>query len=236
MYMISNKWRSPKDMINEQTKNKIQKIVNVFESGNPDGDYSCISLYEDGPKGIKQITYGKSQTTEWGNLPKLIQLYIKNNGKLASEFTKYTDTLGRISLVDDKVFISLLKEASKDPIMRESQDSFFDTHYWQPAKAWFDKNGFKLNLSMLVIYDSFIHSGSILKFLRNRFTEKVPVNGGDEKAWIEQYTSARLNWLKNHSNPILRKTTYRVCDFLVAMDKNNWDLEQEFSANGTKIT
>jgi chitosanase len=218
-----------------EIKDKIQKIVNVFESGKPDGDYSCISLYEDGPKGIKQITYGKSQTTEWGNLPKLIQLYIKSGGKFASQFTKYADTLGRISLVNDKTFISLLKEASEDPVMKESQDSFFDTHYWQPAKAWFDKNGFKLNLSMLVIYDSFIHSGSILKFLRNRFTEKVPADGGDEKAWIEQYTSARLNWLKNHSNPILRKTTYRVSDFLMAISKDNWDLEKEFSANGTKI-
>lgn len=219
-----------------EIKNKIQKIVNVFESGTPNGDYGCISLYEDGPNGIKQITYGKSQTTEWGNLSQLIKLYISFNGKFANEFIKYVDTIGRTSLVNDKNFISLLKEASKDQIMKESQDSFFDTHYWEPALKWFNKNEFKLNLSMLVIYDSFIHSGSILKFLRERFSEKVPINGGDEKAWIEQYCSARLNWLKNHSNPILRKTTYRVCDFLVAADKNNWDLEQEFSANGTKIS
>ncbi len=233
--MTLKKWRSDKNMINEQTKNKIQKIVNVFESGKPDGDYSCISLYEDGPNSIKQITYGKSQTTEWGNLPKLIKLYIENNGQYANEFIKYDDLLGRTSLVNNKDFISLLKESSKDPVMKRTQDSFFDIHYWEPAKAWFDKNGFKLNLSMLVIYDSFIHSGSILKFLRNRFTEKVPADGGNEKAWIEQYTSARLNWLKNHSNPILRKTTYRVCDFLMAMDKNNWNLDQEFLANGQKI-
>ena len=224
-----------KDM-ESKIKNKIQKIVNVFESGTPDGDYGCISLYEDGPNGIKQVTYGKSQTTEWGNLPELIKLYINNNGEFASEFNKFTDALGRTSLVANKSFISLLKAASKDPIMKESQDSFFDTHYWQPAKAWFDKNGFKSNLSMLVIYDSFIHSGSILKFLRQRFTETVPVNGGSEKAWIEQYCQARLSWLNNHSNPILRKTNYRVVDFIRAMEKNDWDLNQEFLANGTKIS
>jgi chitosanase len=223
-------------MITDQTKNKIQKIVNVFESGKPDGDYGCISLYEDGPNGIKQITYGKSQTTEWGNLRSLVEMYIKNSGQYALHFVEYVaGDLGRVSLVNDKNFISLLKQSSLDPIMRTTQDAFFDKHYWQPAKAWFDKNGFKLNLSMLVIYDSFIHSGSILKFLRNKFTEKVPVNGGDEKAWIEQYTNARLNWLKNHSNPILRKTIYRVNDFLTAMQKNDWNLEQEFSANGQKI-
>jgi chitosanase len=221
-----------KDM---EIKNKIQKIVNVFESGTPDGDYGCISLYEDGPNGIKQVTYGKSQTTEWGNLSQLVKLYINNNGKFSDQLIKYSDTIGRTSLVNDKNFISILKEASKDPIMRESQDSFFDTHYWEPAKKWFDKNGFKSNLAMLVIYDSFIHSGSILKFLRERFTEKVPVNGGDEKAWIEQYCQTRLSWLNNHSNPILRKTNYRVVDFIRAMEKNDWDLSQEFLANGTKI-
>jgi chitosanase len=220
-----------------EIKTKIQKIVNVFESGTPDGDYGCISLYEDGPNGIKQITYGKSQTTEWGNLPSLIKLYIENSGKLSLHFVEYVaGDLGRVSLVNDKSFISLLKEASKDPIMRESQDSFFDTHYWEPAKKWFDKNGFKSNLSMLVIYDSFIHSGSILKFLRERFSEKVPVNGGNEQDWILAYCKARLNWLKNHSNPILRKTTYRVNDFLTAIEKEDWDLSETFVANGTKIS
>ena len=218
-----------------EIKNKIQKIVNVFESGTPNGDYGCISLYEDGPNGIKQVTYGKSQTTEWGNLSQLVKLYINNNGKFSDQLIKYSDTIGRTSLVNDKNFISILKEASKDPIMRESQDSFFDTHYWEPAKKWFDKNGFKSNLAMLVIYDSFIHSGSILKFLRERFAEKVPVNGGDEKAWIEQYCQTSLSWLNNHSNPILRKTNYRVVDFIRAMEKNDWDLGQEFLANGTKI-
>jgi chitosanase len=218
-------------------KIKIQKIVNVFESGTPNGDYGCISLYEDGPNGIKQITYGKSQTTEWGNLPDLLRTYIKNNGKLALHFVEYVSgNLGRVSLVNDKDFISLLKEASSDPIMRVSQDEFFDKHYWEPAKAWYEKNGFKTNLAMLVVYDSFIHSGSVLKFLREKFAEKVPVNGGDEKNWIKSYTTARLEWLTMHSNPILRKTTYRVKDFLKAMEQDNWDLSQTFSANGTKIS
>jgi chitosanase len=217
-------------------KNKIQKIVNVFESGTPDGDYGCISLYEDGPNGIKQITYGKSQTTEWGNLPDLLRTYIKNSGKLSLNFMEYVaGDLGRVSLVNNKTFISLLKEASSDPIMRTSQDEFFDKHYWEPAKAWFDKNGFKTNLAMLVVYDSFIHSGSVLKFLREKFSEKVPVNGGNEQNWITEYCKARHTWLSNHSNPILRKTIYRVDNFLTAIKEENWDISKTFIANGTKI-
>jgi chitosanase len=216
-------------------KNKIQKIVNVFESGAPDGDYGCISLYEDGPNGIKQVTYGKSQTTEWGNLRDLVKMYIDNDGQYSDVLRAYLDDIGHSSLVSDKNFIHILKQASKDEVMRQTQDAFFDKHYWEPAKAWFDKNQFKTNLAMLVIYDSFIHSGSILKFLREKFSEKVPVNGGDEKKWIESYCQARLNWLENHSNPILRKTVYRVKNFLTAIEQENWDLSETFIANGQKI-
>lgn len=221
--------------MSNEIKNKIQKIVNVFESGSPEGDYGCISLYEDGPNGIRQITYGKSQTTEWGNLNALINLYIKNEGDIAEKFEPYKDKIGLRSFVSDKAFIALLKEASKDPIMQKTQDQFFDIHYWEPAKTWFTKNGFKLNLSMLVIYDSFIHSGSILKFLRNRFSEVTPALGGDEKEWIKAYVQVRHDWLKGHSNKILTKTIYRTQNFLDAIKKDDWDLSQVFVANGTKV-
>jgi chitosanase len=221
--------------MSNEIKNKIQKIVNVFESGSPEGDYGCISLYEDGPNGIRQITYGKSQTTEWGNLNALINLYIKNEGDIAEKFEPYKDKIGLRSFVSDKTFIALLKEAAKDPIMQKTQDQFFDIHYWEPAKTWFTKNGFKLNLSMLVIYDSFIHSGSILKFLRNRFSEVTPALGGDEKEWIKAYVQVRHDWLKGHSNKILTKTIYRTQNFLDAIKKDDWDLSQVFVANGTKV-
>ena len=222
--------------MNDLIKNKIQKIVNVFESGKPEGDYGCISLYEDGPNGIKQITYGKSQTTEWGNLASLIKLYIAHEGEFAENFEPYVNNIGFKSFVSDKDFIHLLKRASEDPIMRKTQDEFFDVHYWGPALNWFNKNEFKLNLSMLVIYDSFIHSGSILKFLRNKFDESVPVNGGNEKKWILEYVKARHQWLKNHSVKILNKTIYRTQDFQNAISSENWDLSKEFVANGTKIS
>lgn len=217
-------------------KTKIEQIVNYFESGSKNGDYSCISLYEDGPNQMKQITYGKSQTTEWGNLRDLIEMYINNGGEHASFFASYVSTIGVNSLVVNRNFITLLKRASQDPIMHSTQDEFFDKHYWQPAKTWYEKNGFKTNLAMLVIYDSFIHSGSILKFLRDKFSERVPANGGDEQRWIFEYCTARFKWLDNHSNPILRKTVYRVDNFLTAIKESNWDLSRTFVANGEEIS
>jgi chitosanase len=217
-------------------KTKIQQIVNSFESGSKEGDYGCISLYEDGPNKIKQITYGKSQTTEWGNLRDLIKMYIDNNGKYAYFFLRYVDGIGVKSLVNDSDFILFLRKAAQDPIMHTTQDAFFDKHYWNPAMKWCDENKFILNLSKLVIYDSFIQSGSILKFLRNKFAEKIPLNGGDEKKWIFDYCEARLNWLQNHENPDVRKSSYRVKNLITAIKGENWDLSKNFLANGEEIS
>jgi chitosanase len=44
----------------------IERIINTAETGRPEGNYATISLYADGPHDIKQITYGRAQTTEYG--------------------------------------------------------------------------------------------------------------------------------------------------------------------------
>ena len=139
-------------------------------------------------------------------------------------------------MVNDANLLSLLKGSGLDPVMQESQDEFFDEHYWKPAVKWFELNKFTLPLSMLVIYDSFIHSGSILTFLRNKFSASIPSKGGDEKEWITSYLNVRHEWLKNHSNPILRKTIYRTRDMLAAVEKGNWDLKQVYHCNGENIS
>jgi chitosanase len=223
-------------------KKKIIKVVNVFETGTIDGNYADISIYVDGPKGpdgkqIKQITYGRSQTTEFGVLKILIDQYIANNGQYANQFKSYASKIGKQpSLHNDANFKKLLRDAGKlDPIMRNTQDSFFDQLYYQPALSWFTSMKFTLPLSMLVIYDSFIHSGTILAFLRERFPASVPKNGGDEKTWIKQYVAVRHTWLANHSNKILRNTVYRPICFENAIAQNNWDLAKPIIANGTTV-
>ena len=223
-------------MITNEIKTKIQKILNAIETGKPDGDYANISLYDDGPNHIKQITYGKSQTTEWGNLSKLIDLYILKKGKHAEQFRPYQDKIGRITLVHDQFLLTILKLAGSDPIMIEAQDEFFDEHYWQPAKEWFDEKKFTLPFSMLVIYDSFIQSGSMLKFLRNKFPETTPVNGGDEKIWIQQYVKVRHDWLSNHSQQILVNSSYRTRNLLQGLKEENWMLDKTFIANDCNIS
>ncbi len=69
-------------MITETHKYLIQKVINVFETGTPEGKYDMLVVYPDGKGGSRQITYGRSQTTEQGNLSQL--LIVRNVSKTKS--------------------------------------------------------------------------------------------------------------------------------------------------------
>jgi chitosanase len=219
-------------------KRVIEQTVNVFETASVKGNYAAIALLDDGPKGQKQVTYGRSQTTEFGKLRELLELYIAKNGTFSEQFRPYLHKIGTESLVHDQYFIDTLVQAGKhDRRMQETQDEFFDERYFKPALQWAISNGFEKPLSMLVIYDSFIHSGSILAFLRKRFPEAPPIKGGSERAWISAYVGVRAEWLTTHSNPILRKTVYRTKCMQNQIAKSNWDLDiLPIETQGLKIT
>jgi len=120
--------------------------------------------------------------------------------------------------------------------MRSTQDEFFDLAYYNPAYEFFTRNGFELPLSMLVIYDSYIHSGGVLTSLRKRFGEYPPAKGGNEKKWITSYVDVRHQWLKYHTNPILRRTIYRTQCFKDQIAEDNWMLDKlPINANGVEV-
>lgn len=228
-------------MITIAQKAKILAIINVFETGKVEGNYASVSRYNDGPlykgKKLRQVTYGRSQTTEYGNLKSLLSSYITAKGQYAKEIEPYLSKFGKKPsvLVMDKDFLSWLRKAGKDPIMISTQDEFFDSLYFQPAKHFFEGEGFTLPLSLLVIYDSYIHSGGILTKLRNQFPERTPRKGGDEKAWITAYVNARHDWLTHHGNLLLRKTNYRTQCFLNQFKDNNWKLDKVVIANKVRV-
>ncbi len=224
-------------------KKKIEQVVNVFETGKKEGDYSQVSVFADysDPETrtrIRQVTFGRSQTTEFGHLKDLIREYIDNHGKYANDFLPFMSQIGKKPSLESKPeFRELLKKAGReDPVMRFSQDKFFDGKYYQPAFNWFSTNGFTQPLSLLIVYDSYIHSGCMLAFLRKRFPTPTPVNGGDEKEWMGNYVNARHDWLTNHSDKILRNTNYRTNCFKEQMRNNNWDLSRSINAHDIIIT
>ncbi len=159
-------------------------------------------------------------------------------GLFSQQLRPYAGKLGSTPLTDDANFKNLLRKAGReDPSMRKTQDSFFDRVYYRPAMKWADTQGFSLPLSALVIYDSFIHSGSIIWVIRNRFPESPPSAGGNEKAWTKAYVNARHKWLGSHHRPPVRNTIYRTQCFKNEIQRGNWDLSQlPINANGIRVT
>nr|ABL74514.1 hypothetical protein [Citrobacter gillenii] len=218
-------------------KSLCERVLNAFETGSAEGDYSAIAIFHDGPHGIRQITYGRSQTTEYSKLQDLVTRYVNANGRFSADLAPFVPKIGNIALVDNEPFKDLLRRAGRDdPIMKSVQDRFFDERYYLPALKWAQDFGFKDALSLLVIYDSFVHSGTILTFLRAQFREVPPASGGDEHTWISQYVEVRNSWLANHSNPELHPTVYRTKCLRFEIDRGNWDLSQvPINANGILV-
>lgn len=223
--------------ITDKQKKTIEQIINCFETGAPQGRYGQVSIMADGPRGARQITYGRSQTTEYGKLPMLILDYVCAGGLYSSKFKPYVDKIGKIPLVNDVDFKTLLKQAGEmDFVMCQVQDRFFDKQYYKPALRWSEERGFKLPLSLLVVYDSFIHSGSVLDFLRKRFKEMPPSSNGDEHAWIKAYVQTRKIWLMKHPDQLLRNTVYRMDCIEREIMRNNWELLMlPIVANGATV-
>ncbi len=223
-------------------KTKIEEVVNAFETDSVTGNYAGLvknrDYYDPITKTtIVQISYGRSQTTEFGNLKNLVQDYVDAQGMYAVQLKPYLGKIGnKPSLSTNAIFcMALIDAGKKDTIMRICQDSFFDKKYYEPAFSWFTENGFTTNLSLLVIYDSWIQSGQILHFLTQKFLTKTPIMNGDEKEWIINYVEVRQNWLAASSNILLRNTVYRTECFHQQILNGNWNLKQKIMANAVIV-
>jgi chitosanase len=214
----------------------VERVVNAFETGNADGDYAAISIYSDGPHDIRQITYGRSQTTEFGNLRQLVHDYAAARGRYSESLARYANAVGSRPLADDREFRSLLRAAGADPVMRSLQDQLFERGYYVPALQWARDHGLTLPLSALVVYDSFIQSGSMLWVIRESFPETLPVDGGGERTWLAAYVTARERFLATHRRQVVRTTVYRTRCLLREIERGNWHLNLlPIEANGVLV-
>ena len=212
----------------------IRRVLSVAETDLPEWDPGQTYVYPDGNDGRKQVTVSIGFTADGGNLRKMLDLYVDNVGVFAVQFLPWITALKAGEPCTDKEFRDLVRSAANDPKFAQIQQQAFDDLYLGPAFAWGKDHGFALPLSYLVIADSFLHSGSVSSSLRNKFAEKVPQDGGEEKAWTKAYLLTRRNWLANHSRDILHATIYRCDCYLKEVDKDNWDLNEEpLVMNGT---
>jgi chitosanase len=206
-------------------------MLNAFENddASPEANYSAIYIYHDGNNHRRQITLGRGFTADGGNLKKVIDRYTQKGGALAAQFADH-----QALLPDDTELLSLIHRAAGEQSMRDAQDEIFAEVYLQPAFDWAASHGFELPLSVAVIADSYLHSGGMLKFLMDRFPDKKPIDGGDEKVWMAEYVRTRHAWLLSKGKP-LSNTVYRPEFFLTQMDAGNWNFNPPLIANGTNI-
>lgn len=212
-------------MLTERQAQTAKAIVNIFETGSVLGDYGQVTLIH-GDTG--RLTYGRSQTTLGsGGLHKLIARYCESAGaRFAGHLSPFLPQLQdrAVEIDRDRYFHNLLRAAADDPLMRSSQDSFFDDHYWQPATREAQGMGISSPLGVAVVYDSRVHGSFGL--IRDRTNDALGSVGAEgERPWISAYVQQRKAWLGNHDRADLRRTVYRMDAFERLIGRDDWALD-----------
>ena len=231
--------------ISDLQKRTIQTIVNVFETGKPSGDYTCVTILPGDPG---HLTYGRSQASlASGNLARLVRAYCAAapSAEAAVSLRAYLPRLEACdnALDADENLHSLLRAAAGDPAMRRAQDDLFDRACWRPSLRAAQSLNIETALGVAVVYDSFVHGAWIR--IRNATNARVgsPVAGPSlaatpigERGWIAAYIATRRQWLARHANPLLRNAAYRMDTFSALLEGGNWSLMLPLEAHGTLLT
>jgi len=227
-------------------KRAIDSVLSIFETGRVPtaASYSTCTILADGAG----ISYGKHQSTDRaGSLDSIVKRYVDLGGIYAPALRSYLPYFasnkstkeppkGPWSAETTNV-INLLKQAGADPVMQAAQDTVFDEQYFQPAVNHANSAGLTKALSLLVCYDTCIHSGpGGVTMVRNMFAAKSPANGGDEATWVKAYLNARRNWLATHKLTVLHGTVYRMDALMALVNEGNWDLKMPFKCRGVTVS
>jgi chitosanase len=218
--------------MNDIQKATIAAIVNVFETGRPRGDYSAIAVMK-GDTG--HLSYGRSQVSLGsGKLFDLLNQYCQApNAQFQNDLTPLLPRFQRrdITLDQDDQAKALLKQAGTDPVMRTTQDQFFNAHYLGPACQKAEEVGITTALGNAVVYDSFVQGGwGKLSPRLGNIT--MPQN---EKDWVGKYVAIRKDWLLSLHAP-LPSTVYRMDSFSALIADNKWDLSLPIKVHNVSVT
>ena len=218
--------------MNELQQETARAIVNVFETGRVRGNYSGIAVIK-GDKG--HLSYGRSQAALGsGTLFELLDLYCRQqDARFAAALAPLLPRFRQrdITLDTDTRVRQLLKDAgAQDPVMRATQDQFFNRNFFAPACTAAEAMGITEPLGQTVIYDSHIQGGwGVVK-------KRVgPAFAGKTREWIVEYIKQRTRWLQSRRAP-LPTTVYRMRTFTALIDANNWDLQLPLDAHGVTIS
>lgn len=222
--------------LSDTQKRTAQAIVNIFETGAVLGVYGQVTII-DGDSG--HLTFGRSQTTlSTGNLARLISTYCNNPvARFGPRLKAYLPALRDrdLSLDNNKKLHNLLRATADDPVMRDTQDTFFDFSYWNPAAGEAAALQIRTPLGHATVYDSVVH-GSWSRLRKMTDEQHGTVAQLGEKDWIKAYIATRRHWLATHPRRDLRPTVYRM-DVLGALaGQDRWALELPLLVRNQEIS
>ena len=211
-------------MLTATQKRTAEAIVNIFETSEVRGNYGSVTVI---PGDSGHLTFGRSQTTlASGNLHDLLKEYSENGGaRYASALAPYLLRLRDrdLALDTDLHLHNVLRATADDPVMRDTQDVFFESRYWGTAARAAEREGITSPLGVAVVYDSTVQgSWPALRDRTNAVCGTVAAAG--ERRWVEQYVNERHAWLANHSRRDLRGTAYRMDSFKRMIALGAWSL------------
>jgi chitosanase len=207
-------------------------IVNVFETGRVRGDYGGIAVMK-GDNG--HLSYGRSQASLGsGSLFALLNDYCaRPDAQFAEQLAPSLPRFQQrdVSLDTDDAVLKLLKRASGDAVMQQTQDRFFTDRFLTPALQDAQRVGITQPLGQAVVYDSHIQGGW------NQLHPRVGGIGAarDEQSWIKSYVDIRRNWLLSLAPPV-PSTVYRMETFTNLIAANNWLLALPIAVRGITIS
>jgi chitosanase len=211
-------------MLTATQKRTAEAIVNIFETSEVRGNYGSVTVI---PGDTGHLTFGRSQTTLGsGNLHDLLKQYTGNEGaRFAPQLTPHLQRFREkdLTLDTDLHLHNVLRATADDPVMRDTQDAFFDARYWAQAARIADRAGITSPLGVAVVYDSTVHgSWGTIRGRTDAACGTIAAAG--ERAWISRYVTERRAWLAGHSRRDLRGTVYRMDAFRRLIELDAWSL------------
>lgn len=228
----------PKSQFSQFDQLKALAIVNIFETGQPFGEYSALAVLND----KAGISYGISQFTHRSGSPySVVRLYLDNGGKIGRAtlmgnlLRLRSATAAAIdSAANDRTLKNALRAAGATREMRAAQQQVAFERYLGPAIDACFENGFTLPLSLAVIYDSITHGSWEIIRDRVRLDRFRTSAANFEKRWITEYVKKRHAWLRGI--PRLKTTSYRTAFFLAQIIAGNWTLDLPVTVHGFSLS
>jgi chitosanase len=213
-----------------------KSILNILETGEVRGNYGSVTLIE-GDTG--HLTFGRSQTTlSSGGLSKLLEQYCSNSGaRFAARLNPYLRMVAErdINLDVDYKFHNILRATADDPVMRDTQDHFFDTEYWQPSEHDASVSGISSALGVALVYDGHVQ-GNWGKIYDRTNSQAGNIYELGEQNWLKSYVRIRRAWLAGNIREDLKSTVYRMDAFQRLIDQGYWGLELPLVVRETEIS